>query len=408
MTGAPIPAVANATLTRGPRAANAVRVKHQIYLIPGFFGFASIGGIPYFRQVRETLAEVFSDQDIEVEIHGVRTLPSASLTHRARRLVHTVKEHGGLEDGVRVHLVGHSTGALDARLAACPHSDIDLRKYLPAFRENVETIISISGPHHGTPLANFFTTLYGKNLLYLVSLLVIVGLWRRPITLLGGMIGMLGKVNSMLGLDETIIHQVTNDLLKDFNPAAQAEVRQFLRSILEDQGAMVQITPEGMDLFNATTQDHPEIRYVSYATSSPPPMEVIRKIKLRHALTPLNKVLYGLLWTLTSRSHAGYPYHPPIDGADAITGRELPFTVTESSSDGVVPTLSQIWGEFRGIVRADHLDVIGHYLRGPFDVRDGADWFGSGAKFDRGDFEWLWGDVAKIMIEGRVAEDEAA
>lgn len=389
-------------------AAKGERVKHQIYLIPGFFGFSQIGGISYFRQVRETLGDVFAEHDIEVEIHGVRTLPSASLTHRARRLVQTVKENGGLEPGVRVHLVGHSTGALDARIATCPHARIEMDKYLAAFQTNVQTVISVSGPHHGTPLANFFTTLYGKNLLYLVSLIVIVGLWRKPIALLGGIIGLLGKVNSMLGLDDSIIQQVTNDLLKDFNPAAQSEVRQFLRSILEDQGAMVQITPEGMDLFNATTVDHPEIRYVSYATAAPPPLEVIKKIRLRHALTPLNKVLYGLLWTLTSRSHAGYPYHPPIDGSDAITGRALPFAITESTSDGVVPTLSQIWGEFRGIVRADHLDVIGHYLRGPFDVRDGADWFGSGAKFDRRDFEWLWSDVAEIMLDGREASDQAA
>lgn len=376
-------------------------VKHQIYLIPGFFGFSSIGGIAYFRQVRETLQEVFEERGIPVEIHGVKTLPSASLTHRARRLMLTVKEHGGLDEGVRVHLVGHSTGALDARLATCPHARLDLDKYQAAFQANVQTVVSVAGAHYGTPLANFFTTLYGKNLLYLVSLLVIVGLWRRPITLVGGVLGILGKVNNMLGLDETLIHQVTNDLLKDFNPSAQKDVRAFLASILEDQGAMIQLTPEGMDLFNAATPDHPEIRYVSYATAAPPPLDVIKKISLRHALTPLNKVLYGLLWTLTSRSHAGYPYHPPIDGVDAITGRPLPFTITESTSDGVVPTLSQIWGEFRGIVRADHLDVIGHYLRGPFDVRDGADWFGSGAKFDRGDFQWLWEDVASIMIEGR-------
>ena len=382
-------------------------MKHHVYLIPGFFGFASIGGIAYFRQVRETIEDVFAEHGLEVEIHGVRTLPSASLTHRARRLVQTVKEHGGLEEGVRVHLIGHSTGALDARLATCQHANISLDKYLGAFQENVETVVSVAGPHYGSPVANFFTTLYGKNLLYFVSLLVIVGLWRRPITLLGGIIGLLGKVNNILGLDETIIHQITNDLLKDFNPAAQAEVRQFLRSILDDQGAMIQLTPEGMDLFNATTIDHPEIRYVSYATAAPPPLHVIKKIRLRHALTPLNKVLYGILWTLTSRNHAGYPYHPPIDGVDAITGRPLPFTITESTSDGVVPTLSQIWGEFRGIVRADHLDVIGHYLRGPFDVRDGADWFGSGAKFDRRDFEWLWTDVAELMIEGRVVTEAA-
>ena len=383
-------------------------MKHQIYLIPGFFGFASIGGISYFRQVRETLEEAFESHGHEVEIIGVRTLPTASLTHRARRLVLTVMDNGGLEEGVHVHLVGHSTGALDARLAACNEVRLDLDKYIPALHENLRTVVSISGPHYGSPLANFFTTLYGKNLLYLVSLLVIVGLWRRPITLLGGVMSLLGKVNDILGLDETLIYQVTNDLLKDFNPAAEAEVRQFLRSILEDQGALVQTTPEGMDLFNATTPDNEAIRYVSYATAAPPPLQVIRRIKLRHALTPLNKVLYGLLWSLTSRSHAGYPYHPPINGVDMITGRPLPFAVTESTSDGVVPTLSQIWGEFRGIVRADHLDVVGHYLRGPFDVRDGADWFGSGAKFDRADFQFLWEDVAAVLLESTGTAEEAA
>jgi hypothetical protein len=134
---------------------------------------------------------------------------------------------------------------------------------------------------------------------------------------------------------------------------------------------------------------------------------VIKKIRLRHALTPLNKVLYGLLWTITSRAHAGYPYHPPIEAEDVITGRPLPFNLGESTSDGVVPTLSQVWGEFRGVVRADHLDVVGHYLRGPFDVRDGADWFGSGAKFDREDFQWLWEDVASIMLDDFVSEEAA-
>ena len=91
-----------------------------------------------------------------------------------------------------------------------------------------------------------------------------------------------------------------------------------------------------------------------------------------------------------------------------ITGRPLPFIITESTSDGVVPTLSQIWGEFRGVVRADHLDVLGHYLRGPFDVRDGADWFGSGAKFDREAFEWLWEDIADVLIETSNQKSESA
>ncbi|MEZ4458357.1 MAG: hypothetical protein R3E66_01250 [bacterium] len=372
-------------------------MKHKVYLIPGFFGFANLGGISYFRQVHESLADVFERRGCDVEIIGVKTLPTASLRHRARRLIMTVRETGGFEPGVKVHWIGHSTGALDARLAACPTSHLDMGD-LSALERNLQTIVSLSGPHYGTPLANFFTTLYGKNLLYVVTLLVIVGLRRRPVTLLGGLIGVLGKINDLLGLDETLITQVTNELLREFSPAAEAEVRQFLRSILDDQGCMVQITPEGMDMFNASVYDNQNVRYVSYATAAPPPVEVIKKIRLRNALTPLNKVLYGLLWTLTSRAHPHYAYHPPIPAEDAITKRPLPFQITESTSDGVVPTLSQIWGEFRGIVRSDHLDSIGHYLRGPFDAKDGADWFGSGAKFDRESFQWLWEDVANVLM----------
>lgn len=379
--------------------------KHQIYLIPGFFGFSTIGGLSYFRQIHETLEDVFIRRGEQVEIIGVKTLPSASLVHRARKLLMTVAEHGGDQPNVHVHFLGHSTGALDARLVAQPQTQLGLDDLQARTIQNLRTVVSVAGAHHGTPLANFFSTMYGKNLLYLVTLLVIVGLWRKPIVMLGSMLGVLGKLNSFLGLDETLLHQITNQLLKDFNPTVEAEVRQFLRSILEDQGTILQLTPEGMDLFNATTPDNPDIRYVSYATAAPPPTRVIKNISLRHALTPLNKILYGLLWTLTSRAHAGYPYHAPIQPTDAVNGAPMPFVITEKTSDGVVPTLSQIWGEFRGVVRADHLDVIGHYLRGPFDVQDGADWFGSGAKFDRESFEWLWEDIAEVLIQ--TANDHA-
>ncbi len=373
--------------------------RHHVYLIPGFFGFASIGGISYFRQVHETLNEAFGRRDLHVEIFDVRTMPTASLTHRARKLAMSIRDTGGLDDGVIVHLIGHSTGALDARLLASPSVELGLGPLEKKIRKKIRNIVSVSAPHYGTPLSNFFTTFYGKNLLYLVSLIVIVGLWRKPISLIGGMVGVLGKLNNLLGLDETVLHQITNNLLKEFGPQEEGEVRSFLQSILDDQGAMIQITPEGMELFNATTLDNAKIRYVSYATSAPPPIAAIKRISLKHVLTPMNKILYGLLWTLTSRSHPGYPYHPPLELRDLVSDTPLPFAVTESMSDGVVPTLSQVWGEFRGVVRADHLDVIGHYLRGPFDERDGADWFGSGAKFGRSDFQILWNDVASVLMD---------
>lgn len=378
-----------------------IKKRHHIYLIPGFFGFASIGGISYFQQVRETLKESFERRDLHVEIFDVSTMPTASLTHRARKLAMCIRDTGGLDEEVTVHLIGHSTGALDARLLCSTSVDLGLGDLEHAIRPKIKTLVSVAGPHYGTPLSNFFTTFYGKNLLYLVSLFVIVGLWRKPISFFGSMVAILGKLNNLLGLDETLIHQITNNLLKEFGPEEEKEVRHFLHSILEDQGAMIQITPEGMELFNATTLDNPEIRYVSYATSAPPPIETIKGITFRHMLTPLNKILYGLLWTLTSRAHPGYPYHPPLELRDLASNEPLPFAITESMSDGVVPTLSQVWGEFRGVVRADHLDIIGHYLRGPFDKKRGADWFGSGAKFDRSDFQLLWNDVASVLMDER-------
>ncbi len=381
--------------------------RHHIYLIPGFFGFSTLGGLSYFRQIRETLEDVYLRRGVDVEIHEVKTLPTASLRHRARKLLLTIEAHGGDAPGVHVHLIGHSTGALDARLVACAHSVLGLDGLQARVQRNLRTVVSVCGAHYGTPLANFFGTLYGKNLLYFITLLVIVGLWRRPIVVLGSMLGLLGRMNNLLGLDETLLHQLTNQLLRDFTPTAEAEVRQFLRSVLEDQGVIMQLTPEGMDLFNATTPDNPAVRYVSYATAAPPPSHVVRDIKLRHALTPLNRILYSALWTATSRAHAGYPYHAPVRAEDAITRRPLPFAITERTSDGVVPTLSQIWGELRGIVSADHLDVIGHYLRGPFDARDGADWFGSGAGFDREAFEWLWEDVAVTLMATSARYDNA-
>lgn len=372
---------------------------HQVYLIPGFFGFSALGGISYFRRVRESLADVFARRGHSVDIHGVSTLPTASIRERARQLLSTVEAHDGLDDDVTLHFVGHSTGALDARLLASPGARIGDSDKQNQIYSNLKSVVSISGPHYGTPIANFFSTLYGKNLLYLVTLVVIVGLRGRPVRMLGSLLGQVTRINDLLGLDESLLEQVTDELLRNFNADVEQEVKTYLRSILNDRGSMVQLTPEGMDLFNATTIDHDDVRYVSYATAAPPPSDGLRRFKLRHLLTPLNKVLYGILWVLASRAHEGYEYHPPVEAVDMLTGHPLPFELDDSTSDGVVPTLSQVWGEFRGIVRADHLDVIGHYLRGPFDEKDGADWFGSGTSFDRDDFEWLWEDIAHVCIE---------
>jgi hypothetical protein len=66
-------------------------------------------------------------------------------------------------------------------------------------------------------------------------------------------------------------------------------------------------------------------------------------------------------------------------------------------SDGVVPTLSQIWGEVIHVASADHLDTVGHYGSG----RPGltSDWLPSKSGFDDAAFDALWSSVAVFITE---------
>lgn len=374
---------------------------HHVYLIPGFFGFANLGEVHYFRAVRETLERNFAAASEPVEIFGVKTFPTGSLRRRGRRLLETIVENGSIELADQIHLIGHSTGGIDARLLASHTRDLGYDRERARLAQKLRTVASIASPHYGTPLANFFTTLYGKKLLYFITLLVIVGLWRRPISVAAGLLGVGFRIYDLLGLNEGMLRQITNQLLREFSPEREKEVRLFLNSILEDVSLMVQLTPEAMDVLNPAIEPLPEIRYVSYATVSPPPLLAIKRSRWKELLTPLEAMLYSTLYVITARPEPGFHYHLPIDPIEAVTRRPLPFGVDSSSNDGVVPTLSMIHGEFRGFVLADHLDVVGHYLRGPLEKRDGADWFLSGAKFDLDQFEALWGDVSEVLLRRR-------
>jgi hypothetical protein len=69
-----------------------------------------------------------------------------------------------------------------------------------------------------------------------------------------------------------------------------------------------------------------------------------------------------------------------------------------SWSDGIVPTLSQVWGEVIHATHADHLDVVGHYGS----LRPGqptSDWLPSGSGFDDAAFDALWSSVAHFIAE---------
>ena len=65
-------------------------------------------------------------------------------------------------------------------------------------------------------------------------------------------------------------------------------------------------------------------------------------------------------------------------------------------NDGIVPTRSQVWGEVVAAVRADHLDVLGHF-DDPGHAPPHYDWLCSGAGYTRADFEQTWRRVIRFV-----------
>ncbi|VVN03089.1 Triacylglycerol lipase [Pseudomonas fluorescens] len=110
---------------------------YPILLVHGLFGFDRIGPIELFRDVKQALRS-----------SGARVfIPHLSATHtneaRGEQLlaqIDRVLEGTGAD---KVNLIGHSQGALAARFAAAIAPQV------------VASVTSVSGPNHGSELADF-------------------------------------------------------------------------------------------------------------------------------------------------------------------------------------------------------------------------------------------------------------
>ncbi|MCA9686067.1 MAG: triacylglycerol lipase, partial [Myxococcales bacterium] len=101
----------------------------HIVLVPGFFGFVNFGRLVYFAHVHELLEREFQRHGRKVQIHRVRTGPVASLRRRARDLLEVISN--GVPADEPLHVIGHSSGGLDARLLACPGVDLGAAEVEP-------------------------------------------------------------------------------------------------------------------------------------------------------------------------------------------------------------------------------------------------------------------------------------
>ena len=115
---------------------DSAHTQYPILLIHGLFGFDRIGSHQYFNGIREALKH-----------HGASVyVPFISATNgneeRGAQLlqhIHTLRTQTGAQ---RVNLIGHSQGALTARYVAAVAPEI------------VASVTSVSGPNHGSELAD--------------------------------------------------------------------------------------------------------------------------------------------------------------------------------------------------------------------------------------------------------------
>jgi triacylglycerol esterase/lipase EstA (alpha/beta hydrolase family) len=375
---------------------------HRVYLAPGMFGFGRLASYDYFAHVERALEARLADDGSTSEFHVLEVPPTASVRRRAARLADLVARTSREDDGP-IHLVGHSTGGLDARLVASPSAHLPVEDDALRWMPRLRTVTMMNTPHYGTPLASFFATVSGQRMLYALSALTFVGLTfgAPPLAAASALIGLFGRVDSLIGLEVRVIDRSVDAILRVLDDARSREVRLYLDAIKQDQGAVIQVTPEAMDLFQAGVENRPGVFYQSTASMAPPPSASSWVRSIGRPWTVLSSTLFTTLHQITARYDERYPCAASNAGEQAETALVRAFGRAPGAraNDGVVPIRSQIWGDLVWAGLADHLDVLGHF-RGEPEAHDRGrhvDWLTSGSGFDRGAFESLMVAFARGM-----------
>jgi triacylglycerol lipase len=368
--------------------------RHHVILIPGFFAFAGLGDLRYWSGVDIALQRAFDAFELPVDITEIETLPTASIRYRAARVLEAIERVSQIDDGP-IHLIGHSTGGLDARLAVIPTAALPTSATIKAW-ERVASIVTIATPHHGTPLAATFGSAMGQPLLRWLSSTAVLGLeqGKLPLSTLLQVGAWVVRLDDVFGLEKTVVDQLYAQLFNEFTDDRRKAVIAFLQQVSGDRALIVQLTPDSLDLFNATTAD-PEIAFGCVITRGRRPTWRRVAAQYNDAYAQALYGLYTFLWLVTSRSDERYlPTLSEQQQLAFLSGYgSLP---SPSDNDGMSPTLSQVWGEVVHVTEADHLDVMGQYGDR---TRPGihADWLPSGSGFDGEKFLALWSDVAAFV-----------
>jgi len=383
---------------------------HRIYFTPGMFGFGRLGAYDYFVHVERAISARLKAAGFDVQTFVLDVPPTASIRRRAARLAELIARTCDMDGrGGPIHLVGHSTGGLDARLVASPSALLPVDAAALRWLPRLASVTTMNTPHFGTPLASFFATVSGQRMLYAVSALTIIALTlgAPPLAAASAIVMSVGRLDRALGLELQVLDRTTDALLRVLDDSRSREVKAYLEAIRQDQGSIIQVTPEAMDLFQAGVENRPGVVYQSTASMAPAPTATRWMRSVFGPWSVISAPLFATLYGITSRYDDRYPCAAPHAGlaAETLLVRAFERAPGARANDGVVPLRSQIWGDLVWAGYADHLDVLGHFRGGgggsaaslartdPLHI----DWLSSGAAFGERAFASLMDAVAEGM-----------
>jgi triacylglycerol lipase len=392
-------------------------VLHHIYFAPGLFGFPHLASFDYFAHVRRALDARFRDAGQLLDGHVVDVPPTASLRRRAAKLAELIDRTSGGEGPI--HLLGHSTGGLDARVVASPNVQLPISAAALRWLPRLRSVTTMNTPHYGTPLASFFATRNGLHVLHALSAFTFVGLslGARPLAAASVLIALVGRGDRAMGIELHLLDKSVDALLGMVDTARSPEVRAYLDAIKQDQGALLQLSPEAMDLMAAGFEDRPGVSYQSTASMAPTPSPGKWVRTLGHPWRAVSLALFTALHGITAHDDERYPCaatRPDPAGGAAWAGERTEAMLVRAfgaapdvhANDGVAPLRSQLYGMLVWAGLGDHLDVLGHYRderpEQPDELRH-HDWLTSGSSFGRTHFDALMDAVVTGMLKAAEA-----
>jgi len=368
---------------------------HHVLLIPGFFGFGKFGDLSYFSGVREAIESSFASLGLTVTVTEVPTLPMSSIRWRAALVLETLAAVANKGEGP-IHLIGHSTGGLDARLAIAPTASLPSKVVFDAY-DRVKTLVTVCTPHYGTPVATYFTRPVGRFLIRTIGryLIFMLERGRVPLKLLLRLGYFVVRARDPFRKRRGAFDALYDKLLSDLSEPRILELATFLKAVVKDQSLLFQLTPAGCDLLNACTAD-PKIAYASVVARATPPSFRNAWRSLRDLYAQLMFPVYAFLHRAARRDELG---EPPLSAQQvAELGEGASALPVRADSDGLVPTLSQVWGRVLYFAQADHLDVVGQYGLST-DAAATGDWIPSYSPFGHEQFSELWRRVVRFIAE---------